>query len=66
MALNFRCRNFCNFRNHTVTTNILFMKYSSQLIILDTIVNLVLNNEFAQVFEAIVFVLHSFHHLQGV
>ena len=60
----------CNFHNYTVITKILFMKYSSQLVILDTSyrhkVSLASNNEFTGVFQAIVSVLHSLHHLHNV
>ena len=66
----FVAQNFCNFRNYTVITTILFIKYLSQLVILDTSyrhkVSLASNNKFTGVFQAIVSVLHSLHHLHNV
>ena len=58
------------FCNYTVITTILFTKCSSQLVILDTSyrhkVSLASNNKFTGVFQAIVSVLHSLHHLHNV
>ena len=45
---------------------ILLMKISTQLIILDAIGTGWSNNEFTQVFQAIVSALHSLHHIRGI
>ena len=74
----FVVENFCNFRNCSHCENIIYkifvsidIDYYNNYAIDNSryyrrMVSLASNNEFTQVFQAIVSVLHSLHHLRGV